>query len=74
NKKKQEKQMDQKLDILIVDDDQRMTHTLADILRLSGHEVTEAASGSIALEKIQARAFDCVLTDVRMPVMDGIEL
>jgi DNA-binding NtrC family response regulator len=62
------------LDILIVDDDQRMTRTLADILRLDGHEVVEAASGSQALEKIQAQVFDCVLTDVRMPEMDGVEL
>jgi CheY-like chemotaxis protein len=65
--------MKPKLDILIVDDDQRMTRTLADILSLAGHHVTEAHSGLGALEKIQSQAFDCVLTDVRMPDMDGVE-
>jgi len=65
--------MNQKLRILIVDDDQRMTRTLADILTLAGHEPTEAWSGPQALEKIRAQAFDCVLTDVRMPGMDGVE-
>jgi CheY-like chemotaxis protein len=43
--------MEQKLNILIVDDDQRMTRTLSDILRLDGHEVVEASSGLQALEK-----------------------
>jgi two-component system, NtrC family, response regulator HydG len=66
--------MKRKLDILIVDDDQRMTRTLADILALAGHKAVEAHSASRALEKVQAQVFDCVLTDVRMPEMDGVEL
>lgn len=66
--------MNQNLNILVVDDDHRMTRTLADILSLSGHEVTEASSGPEALDKIQGINFDCVLTDVKMPDMDGVEL
>jgi two-component system, NtrC family, response regulator HydG len=66
--------MNQKLRILIVDDDRRMTRTLADILSLSGYEVAEAWSGPDALEKARAQVFDCVLTDVKMPDMDGVEL
>jgi len=65
--------MNPKLRILIVDDDQRMTRTLSDILSLAGHEPTEAWSGAQALELAQAHPFDCVLTDVRMPGMDGVE-
>ena len=65
--------MNPKLRILIVDDDQRMTRTLADILTLAGHSPVEAFSGADALEKIRAQKFDCVLTDVRMPGMDGVE-
>jgi len=65
--------MNPKLRILIVDDDLRMTRTLSDILALSGHEAVEAWSGPDALEKIRTQAFDCVLTDVRMPGMDGVE-
>jgi len=60
--------------ILIVDDDQRMTRTLADILKLSGYEAVEAASGPQALESARTQTFDCVLSDVRMPDMNGVEL
>jgi two-component system, NtrC family, response regulator HydG len=66
-------QMSPNLRILIIDDDQRMASTLADILSLSGYEVAKAASGLQALEQIRMQAFDCVLTDVRMPGMDGVE-
>jgi two-component system response regulator HydG len=66
--------MSQKHRILIVDDDRRMTHTLADILSVSGYEPVEACSGPQALEKVCTQTFICVLTDVRMPDMDGVEL
>jgi two-component system response regulator HydG len=65
--------MNQKLKILIVDDDHRMTRTLSDILSMSGHTVAEAWSGAEALARINAESFDCVLTDVRMPGMNGVE-
>jgi CheY-like chemotaxis protein len=51
-----------------------MTSTLADILALQGHTVVQAWSGPQALEKVRAEFFDCVLTDVRMPDMNGVEL
>jgi CheY-like chemotaxis protein len=66
--------MDQKLRILVVDDDQRMTHTLADIFSMTGHKTVEANSGAQALEMARTQPFDCVLTDVRMSGMDGVEL
>lgn len=66
--------MNAKLRILVVDDDKRMTRTLADILRLAGYEVVESASAEDAIEKVHSQAFDCLLTDVRMPGMDGVEL
>ncbi|MCX6067087.1 MAG: response regulator [Chloroflexi bacterium] len=66
--------MNPTLRILIVDDDRRMARTLVDILTMSGYEVLEANSGAKALELIQERFFDCVLTDVKMPDMDGVEL
>ncbi len=64
--------MKPKLRILIVDDDQRMTHTLADILAVSGYAAVEAGSALQALEKVRQESFDCVLTDIRMPQMDGV--
>jgi two-component system response regulator HydG len=66
--------MEPKLRILIVDDDQHMTHTLADILSVAGYETVQASSGPEALEKIRAEAFDCILTDVKMPGMNGVEM
>ncbi len=66
--------MKPRLNVLIVDDDQRMTHTLADILRLEEYQVVEAASATTALEKVRSQPFDCVLTDIRMPEMNGVEL
>jgi len=65
--------MNPKLRILIVDDDLRMTRTLADIFSLAGHTAVEASSGVSALAKLGTQAFDCVLTDVRMPGMNGVE-
>jgi DNA-binding NtrC family response regulator len=66
--------MSDKLRILIVDDDRRMAHTLADILILDGHVVTEVNSGSEAILKAHDLVFDCVLSDIKMPGMNGLEL
>jgi two-component system response regulator HydG len=65
--------MNTQLRILIVDDDQRMSRTLSDILSLAGHKVVDAISGEEALDKIATQEFDCVLIDVRMPGMNGVE-
>lgn len=62
------------LHILLVDDDRRITRTLADILALQGYRVSQAASGAEAMRLIRETAFDCVLTDISMPGMDGAEL
>jgi CheY-like chemotaxis protein len=66
--------MKSKLRLLIVDDDRRMTSTLADILFIQGHETVQAHSGVEALQVLQGDLFDCVLTDVKMPGMNGVEL
>jgi DNA-binding response OmpR family regulator len=66
--------MNPKLRILIVDDDKRMTRTLADILSMSGYEAVEANSGQDALEKVRTQVFECVLSDVKMPDMNGVDL
>jgi CheY-like chemotaxis protein len=66
--------MEQSLHILIVDDDRRISRTLSDILNVSGYQTTEASSGPDALEKVRTMTFDCVISDIKMPEMDGVEL
>lgn len=62
-----------KLRILVVDDDPGMLETLADILSVTGYTVEAAGSGEEALEKAAANPPDCVLMDVRMPGLNGLE-
>ncbi|CAN7315459.1 response regulator [Metarhizobium album] len=60
--------------ILITEDEDSLRSFVARALRLDGHETYEAADGAEGLEKLQDGAFDLLLSDIRMPVMDGIEL
>lgn len=56
---------------LVVDDEADVREALADILTASGHRVIVAASGREALELMAKARYDVILTDVRMPDMDG---
>ncbi len=60
--------------ILVVDDSVSLRHMLKEILAQEGHRVSEASDGENALQIVQDDKFDLVLTDVNMPVIDGIEL
>jgi CheY-like chemotaxis protein len=60
--------------ILIVDDNPSMASSLADILDAKGYEIYVANSGAEALEILQAHPVEILLTDVRMPDMNGVEL
>jgi DNA-binding NtrC family response regulator len=60
--------------ILVVDDEKIKRITLADDLATQGHEVVTAADGEEALEKLAATRFDVVVTDLKMPKLDGIDL
>ncbi len=60
--------------ILIAEDDQVQRDIIADILIKEGHQVTAAASARAALDALEGDAFDLLLTDLRMPEMDGLEL
>ncbi len=60
--------------ILVVDDEASVTDLLADILRGDGHKVTTANSGREALDRIGHGAFDILLSDLRMPELDGPSL
>lgn len=66
--------MSEKVSILIVDDSPAMTQTLVDILEAVGYSVRSAHSGREALKVVAQQPIDMVLTDVRMPDMNGVEL
>lgn len=60
--------------ILIVDDEQDITSVLSDVLSDKGYSTTMAHNGRQALETFNADPFDLVITDLKMPEMDGLEL
>ena len=57
--------------VLVVDDDEDVAHTLADVLRMSGHEVDTVYSGEQGVERISQNDYDVIISDVRMPGLDG---
>ena len=63
-----------KLQILAVDDDPEIRDILHEILTHLGHTSVTAVDGLDAVEKLSEHHFDMVITDLRMPRMDGIEL
>ena len=60
--------------ILIVDDSASMRQLVAFTLRDAGYEVAEAKDGADALAKAEGGKFDLVITDLNMPLIDGIKL
>ena len=60
--------------ILVVDDEQANRMLVAALLREAGHTVDAASNGSGALAQLEANHCDLLVTDMHMPVMDGIEL
>jgi CheY-like chemotaxis protein len=60
--------------ILVVDDETEVAGVLADLLTLDGNRVETATNGLVALEKMATAAFDLVMSDVKMPELDGLGL
>jgi two-component system response regulator HydG len=60
--------------VLVVDDQRNMRATTAMLLRQAGHAVEEADGGGAAIRRVQQEPFDVVLTDLRMPEVDGLEV
>ncbi|MBT6139087.1 MAG: PAS domain S-box protein [Rhodospirillaceae bacterium] len=59
--------------VLVVEDEEDVANTMADILGALGHQAEIASSGLDALDRIAARDFGLILSDMRMPGMDGPE-
>jgi two-component system, NtrC family, response regulator HydG len=66
--------MDDRLSILVVDDYPLYLNNLASVLHINGFKVHKAHSGAEALEFLEAHPVDILLTDIKMPGMNGVEL
>jgi DNA-binding response OmpR family regulator len=60
--------------ILVIDDEPLVAGVIADTLMLFGYEVETAKNGREALEKIAVCSYDLILSDLRMPELDGVGL
>lgn len=60
--------------VLVVDDEEGFRNFLADALTIKGHNVEKAADGVEAVALLGKRSFQVLVTDLKMPRMDGIEL
>jgi two-component system nitrogen regulation response regulator NtrX len=60
--------------ILVIDDEKAIRKALNEILTFEGFTVDEAGDGVEGLKKIKENNYDCILCDIKMPKMDGIEV
>jgi DNA-binding NtrC family response regulator len=60
--------------ILVIDDEKSIRRALNDILIMEGFKVDEAADGAEGIQKIETNNYDCILCDIKMPKVDGIEV
>jgi len=67
----QVKQVVRGAQILVVDDEPGIAEVLAEVFQLDGHVVEIVGNGEAALEKLVAERYDLILSDVRMPDLDG---
>jgi signal transduction histidine kinase/CheY-like chemotaxis protein len=57
--------------ILVVDDEPEVAGVLTDLLSADGHQVETAANGMIAIDKLRERSYDLIVSDLKMPELDG---
>jgi DNA-binding NtrC family response regulator len=62
------------VDILLIDDEPELRETLSEVLKEAGHAITEVGDGREAAGLLQTRSFDVILSDVRLPGVDGLTL
>jgi two-component system, NtrC family, response regulator AtoC len=60
--------------LLVVDDEESLRHMLQVFLSREGYDVVSVPSAEAALAELEAREYDCVLCDVRMPKQSGLDL
>lgn len=60
--------------LLLVEDEQMLRESLAQLLSDEGYQVVQTGNGKEGYEAVVREAFDLVLTDIHMPVMDGLAM
>ena len=60
--------------ILVIDDEAMVRLAVGAALRFAGHEVVDASDGETGIALIQQQAFDLIVTDIRLPRLDGQEV
>lgn len=60
--------------ILVIDDDELILKTLKRLLTKEGYRITIAPDGVKAFTEITQRDFDLIISDIKMPEMDGVEM
>jgi DNA-binding NtrC family response regulator len=60
--------------LLIIDNEEPLCRLLADAFGKSGHSVDTVTSGQAAKEKIESRAYDVIISGIRMPEVTGLDL
>jgi two-component system NtrC family sensor kinase len=60
--------------VLVVDDESIIAQLIADVLEDEGYQIDTAPHGVAALERLEHRAYDVILSDLRMPELDGLGL
>ena len=65
---------DRKHKILLVEDDQNLRITLTELLRLEGYQIVTARDGDEGYLQALAHQPDLIITDLNMPILDGVEL
>lgn len=60
--------------ILVIDDEELVIESLKRLLKREGYNVTISKNGKEAMEKIKEEDFDLIISDIRIPEIDGVEI
>lgn len=60
--------------VLVVEDEPAVAQIVVEVMELDGHEVETAPNGLLALDMIKTRRYDLIISDLRMPELDGAGL
>jgi CheY-like chemotaxis protein len=60
--------------ILVIDDERSIAEVIAAFLREQGYVADTASDGREALARLQERPYDAIMSDIRMPALNGLEL